>query len=189
LTASSGASNCNPDPHLVQRVLVIGSPGAGKSTLSHALAERTGLPLFHLDKMHWLPGWVERDRAEGLAELRGVLAQDRWIIDGNYGSSLPERLIRADTVVWLDYPTHLCLGRVVRRWWQYRGRSRPDMTEGCPERLNLEFLLYVLSFRRAWRKRNADAVGGFAGQMFRFGTPAEADAWLEQQYPRVDPEL
>lgn len=50
----------------MQRALVIGSPGAGKSTLAHALAERSRLPLFHMDKLHWLPGWIERDRAEAL---------------------------------------------------------------------------------------------------------------------------
>jgi len=164
----------------MQRILVIGSPGAGKSTLAHKLARHTGLPLYHLDKLFWLPGWVERDRDEGRAELAGVLAQQRWIIDGNYGSTLPVRLERADTVVWLDYPTHLCLARVFKRWWQYRGRARPDMTEGCPENLNLEFLHYVLVFRRAWRGRNANALGRFGGEVLRFTGPAAAQAWLDR---------
>lgn len=163
----------------MQRILVIGSPGAGKSTLAHALARRTGLPLIHLDKLFWLPGWIERDRDEGRAELAGVLAQDRWIIDGNYGSVMPMRLERADTVVWLDYPTHLCLGRVFRRWWQYRGRARPDMTDGCPENLNLEFLLYVLNFRASWRGRNAAALAGFGGEVLRFSSPSGTQAWLD----------
>ena len=162
----------------MRRVLVIGSPGAGKSTLSHALARRAGLPLHHLDRMFWLPGWVERDRDEGRAELARVLAQDCWIIDGNYGSTLPLRIARADTVVWLDYPTALCLGRALRRWWMYRGHSRPDMTEGCPERLDGEFLLYILNFRRAWRVRNATALAGFDGTIMRLRTPAETAAWL-----------
>ena len=162
----------------MQRVLVIGSPAAGKSTLSHALAERSGLPLYHLDKMFWLAGWIERDRNEGRAELERVLAQDRWIIDGNYGSTLTMRVARADTVVWLDYPTAVCLGRALRRWWIYRGQSRPDMTEGCPERLDGEFLLYILNFRRAWRERNATVLAGFGGTIVRLASPAETDAWL-----------
>lgn len=166
----------------MQRVLVIGSPGAGKSTLAHAVAERTDLPLFHLDQMFWLPGWVERDRDAGRAELAGVLAGERWIIDGNYGSTMPQRVARADTVIWLDYPTSLCLARVFKRWWQYRGRARPDMTEGCPENLNLEFLLYVMNFRRAWRQRNGAALAGFAGKVHRFTAPAAADAWLATLY-------
>lgn len=163
----------------MQRVLVIGSPGAGKSTLSHLLAERSGLPLHHLDRLFWLPGWVERDREEGRAELAEVLAGARWIIDGNYGSTMPMRVARADSIVWLDYPTSLCLARVFRRWWHYRGRARPDMTEGCPENLNLEFLLYVLNFRNAWQARNAAALEGFSGAVHRFTRPGETDLWLE----------
>jgi adenylate kinase family enzyme len=162
----------------VRRVLVIGSPGAGKSTLSHDLAAHTGLPLHHLDKMFWLPGWIERDREEGRAILADVLARESWIIDGNYGSTLPMRLERADTVAWLDYPTRLCLTRAVKRWWHYRGQTRRDMTEGCPERFNLEFLLYVLTFRRNWQVRNRTALEGFAGAIVRFTDPSEAADWL-----------
>ncbi len=162
----------------MQRVLIIGSPGAGKSTLSHAIAERTGFPLYHMDKLHWLPGWTERDRAEGLAEVHQVLAQDRWIIDGNYGSSLPIRIKRADTVVWLDYPTWRCLGRALKRWWRYRGRTRPDMTEGCPERLNLGFFLYILMFRSGWNRRNGRILANFAGHIIRFRHPLDAEKWL-----------
>jgi adenylate kinase family enzyme len=88
------------------------------------------------------------------------------------------RIVRADTVVWLDYPTRLCLGRVLKRWWHYRGRARPDMTEGCPERLDLEFLVYVLAFRRNWRSRNRQALDGFAGAIVRFTHPDETADWL-----------
>lgn len=170
----------------MQRVLIIGSPGAGKSTLARRLAARLSLPLFHLDRMHWLPGWIERDRAEGRAELAGVLAQDRWIIDGNYGSLLPMRLARADSVVWLDYPTGLCLRRVLARWWHYRGTTRPDMTEGCPERLDVEFLLYVLQFRSRWHARNAVLLADFGGTVIRLTSPRAADAWLAGLPPPQD---
>lgn len=162
----------------MQRVLVIGSPGAGKSTLSHQLAARTGLPLHHLDKMFWLPHWIERDRDEGRAILASVLAQESWIIDGNYGSTMPMRLERADTVVWLDYPTHLCMARVFKRWWHYRGTARPDMTEDCPENLNLEFLHYVLMFRTNWQARNSQALAAFGGTVLRFKTTADPAEWL-----------
>jgi adenylate kinase family enzyme len=162
----------------MRRVLIIGSPGAGKSTLSRALAARTGLPLYHMDRLHWLPGWIERDRDEAFGEVRKVLAQDRWIIDGNYGSTLPERVKRADTVVWLDYPTAQCLWRVFRRWWQYRGTNRPDMTEGCNENINWEFLHFVATFRRGWHERNGQALRGFSGAVIKLSSQRETDAWL-----------
>lgn len=165
----------------MERVLVIGSPGAGKSTLARALAARTALPLYHLDRLHWLPGWIERNRDEGRAELAEILAQERWIIDGNYGSILPMRLARADTVVWLDYPAWLCLWRVLKRWWRYRGTNRPDMTEGCPERLNAEFLLYVLQFRQAWHSRNAALMAQYGGTVIRLHTPDAAQRWQDSR--------
>ncbi|MCW1403194.1 hypothetical protein OKA06_12970 [Novosphingobium sp. MW5] len=107
-----------------------------------------------------------------------MLAQDRWIIDGNYGSTLPERIKRADTVVWLDYPTVQCLWRVFRRWWQYRGTNRPDMTEGCNENLNWEFLHFVATFRLGWHKRNRRTLESFGGTVLRFRDPAETAHWL-----------
>lgn len=164
----------------MQRILIIGSPGAGKSTLTHTLAERLDLPAHHLDRLFWLPGWVERDRAEGRAELAGILAQDRWIIDGNYGSTLPMRVARADTVVWLDYPTRLCLSRAIRRWWKFRGVTRPDMTEDCPERFDVEFMLYIARFRSAWRDRNAAALADFQGQVIRLYAPEQTQRWLDK---------
>lgn len=162
----------------MNRVLIIGSPGAGKSTLSRALAARTGLPLFHMDRIHWLPGWIERDRTEAADALTTVLAGERWIIDGNYGSSLPQRLARADTVILLDYPTRLCLWRAFQRWREYRGRTRPDMTEGCPENLNFEFFWYVLTFRQAVLPRTERSLRGFAGNLLRLRRPKQTETWL-----------
>lgn len=162
----------------MDRVLVIGSPGAGKSTLARELAGRTGLPLVHLDAEHWSAGWIEMEREAWAMRVTAIVAQPRWIIDGNYGGTLPQRVARADTVVWLDYPTTLCLWRVIRRWGEWRGRSRPDMTPGCPERLDPEFLLYVARFRSAWRGRNKAALAQFTGTVRRFTSPAATARWL-----------
>lgn len=162
----------------MQRILVIGSPGAGKSTLARELSRRTGLPVVHLDAEYWRPGWIGPDTDEWIARTREIVAGERWIIDGNYGSTLGRRLSRADTVIWLDYPTGLCLWRVIRRVVTMHGRTRPDMAEGCPERFNLDFLGYVFRFRGEWRERNRVALSGFHGKILHFAKPAQTREWL-----------
>lgn len=138
-------------PALLRRVAVIGSPGGGKSTLATALARATGLPLIHLDREHWRANWTEPPEAEWQMRNRELAVRERWIIDGNYGSTLHARLDRATMVVWLDLPTLVCLQGALRRAIRYRHGGRPDMTEGCPERWDFEYLKfihYIALFRR-----------------------------------------
>lgn len=137
----------------MQRVLVIGISGAGKSTLSRALAARTGLPLIHLDKEYWQPGWKETPRAEWRPKVSALAARERWIMDGNFDSSLDLRLSRADTLIWFDYPTLLCLWRALKRVAGSYGEVRPDLAPGCPERIDVDFLRYIWRFNRVQRPR------------------------------------
>ena len=162
----------------MERVLVIGSPGAGKSTFSNMLAERTGLPVIHLDREHWMPGWVERDDADAAARLRINLERPRWIMDGNYGGTLSLRLPRADTIIWLDFPVWLCLSRIIQRTFRYRGQVRPDMAEGCPEHFNWEFLVYTARFPWTGRNRIRAKLPAFTGRLIRFRRPREAARFL-----------
>lgn len=136
-----------------QRIAVIGSPGAGKSTLATLIARATGLPLIHLDAEHWQPGWVEPEREEWMARAAALAERPAWVIDGMYNSTLPARLQRTTLVVYLDLPTAVCLWGAVKRVWRWRGRSRPDMTQGCPEKIDAEFVHYILTFRRRIRPR------------------------------------
>ena len=134
-----------------RRILIVGCGGSGKSTLARALGERTGLPVVHLDRHYWRPGWRPPDRDDWRRRSVDLAAAPRWIIDGHYGSTLDARFERGDALVFLDVPTWLCLARVVRR--RYRSGTRQDVAGGCPERLTAEFLRYVAGFRRARRPR------------------------------------
>lgn len=145
----------------MRRVLVIGIPGAGKSTFARALARQTDLPLIHLDKEFWQPGWNVTLRAEWRAKVADFVMRDAWIMDGNYSSSLDLRLPRADSVFWFDYPTLVCVWRVVRRVYAGYGTARPDLAEGCPERLDLPFLRYVWTFNSRGRTRIMAALDGY----------------------------
>ena len=148
----------------MERVLIIGSPGAGKSTLSFEVARLTGLPLIHLDRLHWKPGWVESSPDEFDGKVRAAIAGPRWVIEGNYGRTLPLRLARADTVIDLDLPRWLCVWSILRRALEHRGGTRPDMAPGCPEQLNWEFLLYTMRFGGRGRERIERQLAGFAGR-------------------------
>ncbi|HVF68055.1 MAG TPA: DNA topology modulation protein [Pyrinomonadaceae bacterium] len=135
----------------MRKVLVIGSGGSGKSTFAERLGGRTGLPVIHLDSFFWRAGWQEPPRDEWAARVDELLKRDAWIMDGNYGGTLERRLAACDTVVFLDLPRVLCLWRVVSRSLRYRGRTRPDMAEGCPEQLTWEFLRWVWTYPRRRR--------------------------------------
>lgn len=160
------------------RVLIIGPCGAGKSTLARELGERLALPVFHMDKLNWQPGWIEGGKGEIRRQLIDIVATDRWLIDGNYGGTLRERLERADTVVYLDLPISLCFARVLRRIWTYRGRTRPDMTEGCPERFDLAFLLYLLRWNSGPRPRTEAKLKGHEAKVLRLKSPAALERWM-----------
>lgn len=137
----------------MKRVIILGCPGSGKSTLSKALAQKLGLPLVHLDVLNWREGWQCVSREEFYRLLAEALEQDEWIIDGNYTRTIAPRLARCDTAICLDYPRIVCLLGVLRRVLAGHGRTRSDMGAGCPERLDWAFVRYVWGFRRTQRKK------------------------------------
>ena len=143
----------------MRRVLVLGSGGAGKSTFAARLAERVGLPLIHLDAFYWRPGWVETPKEEWTRRVEQLLAGERWVMDGNYGGTLERRLAAADTVIFLDIPRLTCLARVVRRRLRFHGKTRPDMTPGCPERLSWDFLRWIWTYPAERRPRILEQLG------------------------------
>ena len=140
----------------MQRVMIVGGPGSGKSTLAVCLGEATGLPVFHMDKIHYLPGWVERQKSVKSALTQEVHALDHWIFEGGHSTTYPERIARADLFIWLDIPLWKRVYRVLRRSYIHRGRIRPDMQDGCPEQFNrqtLEFLGFIIRTRKTARDK------------------------------------
>lgn len=136
----------------MQRIVIVGPGGAGKSVLARKMGERLGLPVIHLDAHYWRAGWVSTPRDEWRAKVRAMLDGERWIIDGNYGSTAAMRMAAADTIVFLDFPRRISIPRVIRRAVTYRGRTRPDLAEGCPEQVPLEFLRYLWRYPRDGRR-------------------------------------
>jgi adenylate kinase family enzyme len=132
----------------MKRILIIGSPGAGKSTFAVRLGRLIHLPIIHLDKEFWQPGWKETPRDKWTDRVKELAIRDKWIIDGAYDRTLEIRLSRADTVIFLDYPRYICFWRIFKRIVSNWGQVRFDMAEGCPERLDFPFLKWVWNYRR-----------------------------------------
>ncbi len=138
----------------MKRVMVLGAPGSGKSTFAVALGAATGLPVYHMDMIHHLPGWVERPKPEKIAMAGQVEARDAWVFEGGLSATYANRAARADTAIWLDLPLPLRLWRVVKRRWHYRGGlTRPDLPQDCPERVDWEFLHWIITTNRTGRKK------------------------------------
>ena len=148
----------------MRRIMVMGPPGSGKSTLARDLGQRYGLPVFHLDQAFHTPGWVPAPADVFQAEVDRIAALPEWVIDGNYTGSIAPRYEAADTLIYLDAPTWLSMARIVRRILTSYGTVRPDSAPGCPERLDIEFLRFALSWNRIRRARNLALVGEFRGK-------------------------
>ena len=137
----------------MERILIIGCGGAGKSTLARQLGNLTGLPVVHLDKLFWHPGWVESTKEEIDAKIAAALDEPQWIMDGNYNRTLPLRIRKCDAVIYLDFSRFACLMGVAKRVLTTYGTVRPDMAEGCPERFDLDFLRWVWNFNKNKREQ------------------------------------
>lgn len=170
----------------MKRVLVIGSGGAGKSTFATRLGEILRIPVIHLDALYWQPGWVEPPREDWLRILEEAVRPDAWIMDGNYTGTLDQRLAACDTAIFLDFPPGICLWRVTRRAWRYRHRTREDMAPGCNEKLDLEFLFWVWSYRRRSRPKVEALLQKYqdAITVIRLHSPADVDRYLETERAR-----
>ena len=130
----------------MKRILVIGSGGAGKSTFSRRLHELTGIELFHLDKLHWKPNWVEPTKDDWKKTMEDLLKNDSWIMDGNYSGTMKMRIAACDTVIFLDMPRTVCVYRILKRVAQSYGKNRPDMAAGCNEQFDWTFIKWVWNY-------------------------------------------
>ena len=137
----------------MERILIIGCGGAGKSTLARQMGEILNLPVVHLDKLFWHPGWVESSKVEIDAKIMAEMAKPQWIMDGNYNRTLPQRVKYCDTIIYLDFSRVACLLGVLKRVITTYGTVRPDMGDGCPERFDWDFLKWVWNFNRDKREK------------------------------------
>lgn len=165
-----------PSPSPYARVAVIGCPGGGKSTFSRALCDRTGLPLYHLDALYWRPDRTTVEKAEFRARLRDIIETERWIIDGNYGSTMEWRIAACDAVFFLDYPAEVCLSGVRAR----RGQVRSDMP-WVEDGEDTEFLEFIRRFEAESKPRILELLEKYPDKtVVTFSSREEAERYLAE---------
>jgi adenylate kinase family enzyme len=168
----------------MNRITVVGSGGAGKTTFARELARRTGLPVVHLDHLYWRPGWVETPRDEWRAVQEEQLGTDRWIVDGNYSGTFDIRFERADTIIVLAPSKWRCLSRVLRRTLTHHGRCVQAV--GCPEHIDLKFLKWVWRYQKNSRPLLDIAIRehGAGSRLVVLKSSREVASFLEGLDPR-----
>ena len=107
----------------MNKVIIIGCPGSGKTTFAEKLQKKTGIPLYYLDAIWHKPDKTHISRENFDARLSEIFAEDEWIIDGNYSRTMERRLKECDTVFLFDLPTEVCLQGAIERL----GKERYDM--------------------------------------------------------------
>jgi adenylate kinase family enzyme len=145
-TAPAAALTCQP----MDRIAIIGCGGSGKTILARHLGSCLGLPVTNLDTLYYDDGWNPAPPEKFAAMQHELVTTDRWIIEGNYASTVPIRLARADTVIFLDLPARTCLRGIAQRRWRYRGGQH---TDGVYDRITWSFITYILGYRRSMRPR------------------------------------
>jgi adenylate kinase family enzyme len=170
----------------MNRILVIGSAGAGKSTLARKLGGKLGLPVIHLDTHFWRPGWHMPETTAWRQQLISLVASPVWVMDGNYSNTFDIRMPCADTLVWLDHPRGVCMRRVLMRTIVGYGRTRSDLAEDCPDRFDIAFFRYVWNFPEKHRPRIVDGIAQFGRHLriIQVACDREVENFLTTVVPR-----
>ncbi len=143
----------------MKRIAVVGCPGAGKTTFVRKLAEKTKLPVVHLDYYYHQKKYDFYNNSDAwIKKVNELIQRDMWIMDGNYKSTFDSRFKRADTIIFFDFPRRTSLYGALKRRMQYRKKFREDMPSDWKEKADLTFLKYVWSFNKNSRHKVTEAL-------------------------------
>ena len=161
----------------MKRVIIIGCPGSGKSTFARALQQKTALPLYHLDMLYWNKDKTTVAKSVFAERLAAILQEDAWIIDGNYASTIEQRLQACDTVILLDYPTDVCLDGIKAR----QGKPRSDMP-WVETQEDAEFISFVQGFNKQQRPQIMALLAACSDKnIFVLTSRSQGDAFLNEE--------
>lgn len=170
------------------KTAIIGYSGSGKSTMAGRLGALYGCPVLYLDRVHFLPGWKERDVEECRAIVGEFMEQESWAIDGNYSAFfLERRLEEADRILFFNFPRVVCFVQAYGRYLRTGKRVRESMAEGCTEKFDFEFMKWILweGRSRKRRERFAAICKKYPEKVVVLKSRREADRWFLAEKERV----
>ncbi len=165
----------------MEKIVIIGSPGAGKSSLARELGSIFNNKVYHLDRIFWRPGWIEKPRDTRIDILQDLVREKRWIIDGTYLNTSELHLETADTIIFLDNAPLFCLWRIIKRHRAYDGRSRRDIPMGSTDKLTFILIMKVLVFPFRGRRTLKKNLRNYKSkQIIWLRSPKDVENFLAQ---------
>ncbi len=136
----------------MEKIIIVGCPGSGKTTLANILGKKLNIPVHHLDKYYWKDNWQAITQEEFSEIQRVITSGDRWIIDGNYSRTIENRMLYADTIIFFDFPSYVIYWRVFKRYIKNFGKQRKDMGGNNKESLKWDFIKFIYNFHSRSRE-------------------------------------
>lgn len=171
---------------MYNKIAIVGAPGTGKTTLSNILSKLYGIEATHIDGIHHLENWVQRDKQERDRIILDIVKRDKWIIDGTYKATLRPRFEAADLIIWLDYSSLAQIKGVMERYLKNKGKEKPEIP-GCKEKMDKEFFTYVLKYNKEKRKNIVNNLEGIdKSKLIVFKNRRQLNKWLKEEERKIN---
>lgn len=164
-----------------KKILIIGTCGAGKTVFAQQLGKMLNFPVIHLDKYFFQPGWLTTDQITWREKVKEFVAQEKWIMDGNFPKTFDIRLSKTDAIIYLDFSPIVCIFRIFKRRF-VRKQFRTEVAPGCPQKLDWSFIKWTWNFRkiiRPWFERDRNLFAKDKPFII-LKTPKEVDEFLKE---------
>ena len=171
---------------MYNKIAIVGAPGTGKTTLSNILSKLYNIEATHIDGIHHMENWVQRDKDERDRMILDVVSKDKWIIDGTYKATLKPRFEAADLIIWLDYSSFAQIKGVMTRFLKNKGKEKPEIP-GCKEKMDKEFFTYVLKYNKEKRKNIVNNLEGIdKSKLIVFKNRRQLNKWLKEEERKIN---